>query len=148
MKGLLTIAATLGAAAAFAAPAGSSEWVTEHYTTLETWHSFADVGRPNPGQGGPGDIYVSQLRITTPDGATAGVANGVVINLRRPFLYSHWTAMLSKGTITLEGATSAAPGRHQLVIAGGTGRYEGARGTLSATDAGGNRTRIVLRYHR
>ena len=151
MKGLLlSIAATLGVTATLAAPAGTGEWVTERYTTLETWHSFADVGRPNPGTGGPGDIYVSQLRVTTPDGEKVGVANGVMVDLKPPFIASHWTAALPQGTLTLEGVTSEArgAGTQRLVITGGTGRYEAARGTLAATDAGANRAYVVLRYRR
>jgi Allene oxide cyclase barrel like domain len=148
VKALLTIAATLGVSATLAAPAGSNGWVTQRYHAAETWSAFADVGQRNPGRGGPADIYVSQLRLTTLDGTKVGVVNGYIVDLRAPMLYSHWTASLPDGTLTLEGATSEAPGRgpQRYAIVGGSGVYEGSHGTVTASDAGKDGVLVVVRY--
>jgi len=147
---LLTLVATLGVAGTLAAPAGSGGWTTERYYTEEVWHSFADVGKANPSSGGPADLYVSQLRLTTLDGRPSGMANGYSIDLRRPYVFSHWTATMAQGTLTLEGSMSQATnaGPQRLAIVGGSGRYEGAQGTVTVSDAGSGRSLAVLRFVR
>lgn len=151
MKGmLLALVATLGIAGTLATPAGSSGATTERYLATEVWHSFADIGKASASSGGPTDVDVAQLRLSTPDGRGAGVANGYSINLRRPYVFTHWTATLSRGTLTLEGVMSGAPkaGPQRLAIVGGTGRYEGAHGTVTVSDAGAGRTLAVVRFAR
>ena len=147
---LLTLAATIGIAGTLATPAGSNDWTTERYYASEVWHSFADVGKASPSSGGPADLYVSQLRLTTLDGRRAGIANGYSIRLRRPYVFEHWTASVAQGTLTLEGAMSQAPtaGPQRLAIVGGSGRYEGAHGTVTVTDAGSDRSLAVVRFAR
>ena len=149
MKGLLLlVAVTFGIGAMDAAPAGSSDPVTERYYAIETWSSFADLGRANPGRGGPADLSVSRLRLETPEGVRAGAAHGYVVGLRRPYVFSHWTAVLPNGTLTLEGATSGARGSgpQDFAIVGGSGDYLGAHGTVTASDAGKRGTLVVVRY--
>ena len=151
MKGLLLMLTALtGAAALYAAPAGSSDLVTERYYARETWSSFADLGPANPGRRGPADVVVSRLRLTTPDGVKAGLAHGYAVGLRRPYVFSHWTAFLATGTLTLEGvsADSPAAGPQDLTIVGGSGEYRDAHGTVTASDAGTRGTLVVLRYAR
>jgi hypothetical protein len=147
---LLTLVATLGVAGTLAAPAGSGGWTTERYYTNEVWHSFADVGKANPASGGPADLYVSQLRLTTVDGRRSGIANGYSIDLRRPYIFSHWTATMAQGTLTLEGAMSQAPnaGPQRLAIVGGSGRYDGVHGTVTVSDAGSGRSLVVVKFLR
>ena len=147
---LLALVATLGVAGAVAPPAGSSDATTERYLATEVWHSFADIGKVSPSSGGPSDVDVAQLRLSTPDGRRAGVANGYSVNLRRPYVFTHWTATLSRGTLTLEGVMSNAPraGSQWLAIVGGSGRYEGAHGTVTVSDAGPRRTLAVVRFAR
>jgi hypothetical protein len=147
---LLTLVATLGAAGILAPPAGSSGWTTERYYANEVWRSFADVGKANPSSGGPADLYVSQLRLTTLDGRRAGIANGYSVELRRPYVFGHWTSSVAQGTLSLEGAMSQAPtaGPQRLAIVGGSGRYEGAHGTVTVTDAGPDRSLAVVRFAR
>ncbi len=147
---LFTLAAMLGVAGTLATPAGSSGWITERYYTNEVWSSFADIGKANPSSGGPADVSVSQLRLSTRDGRRAGIANGYSVNLRRPFVFTHWTAVLARGTLTLEGSVSEAAkaGPQQLAIVGGSGRYDGAYGTITVTDAGAGRSLAVVRFAR
>jgi hypothetical protein len=150
MKRLLlttAAAALIALVAATALPASDDGVVTERYYAFETWSSVSDIGRPNPGRTGPGDVYISRQRLSTLDGRRAGTAHGYIVGLRAPFVFSHWTAMLPKGTLMLEGATSLrATGTQRFVIVGGSGGYDGAHGTVSVSDAGKNGSLAVVRY--
>ncbi|HEX2304036.1 MAG TPA: hypothetical protein VHH57_10475 [Gaiella sp.] len=150
MKRLLLTTAAAGLTmlvAATALPAGDDDVVTERYYAAETWSSFADTGRPNPGRAGPGDVYTSRLRLSTLDGTRVGTAHGYSVGLRAPFAFTHLTAMLPKGTLTLEGATNARTnGMQRFAIVGGTGGYDGARGSVSVSDAGKNGVLALLRF--
>lgn len=146
---LLTTAATglTALVATTALPAGGDGIVTERYYAVETWSSIADNGRPNPGRTGPGDVYLSRQRLTTLDGTRVGTAHGYIVGLRKPFMFSHWTALLPNGTLTLEGATRTGTNVTQrLVIVGGTGRYHGARGSVTVSDAGTKGGLAVVRF--
>lgn len=147
MKAKAILALSLVAAAAVVYTAGSSAnespWTVERYYTAETWNSFADIG----GKGaGPGDVYTSQQTLTTPDGKTVGLVNGYGINLHKPYVFFHWTATVDTGTLTLEGAINLRNKAATYAIEGGTGRYTGARGTVTLTDAGKNRSLATVRY--
>jgi hypothetical protein len=92
-------------------------------------------------------VNLSRQRLSALDGARVGTAHGYIVGLRAPYLFSHWTAMLPKGTLTLEGVTrSGANVSQRLVIVGGTGGYDGARGTVSVSDAGKKGALAVVRY--
>ncbi len=138
------------AAAAIASTTSSSAatpgWVVERYYTSETWSSFADVGKKD--NGGPGDIYTSQQSLKSLDGKRVGVVNGFGVNLHKPYVFFHWTAALGQGTLTAEGAIDLMDKSATYSIAGGTGRYAGARGTITITDAGKNRSLATVRYER
>jgi hypothetical protein len=140
---LLALAATLYASAS---PAASRAWTTERYYTHETWHAFADVGKKD--NGGPNDIYAAQQALETTDGATAGVINGYGVNLHPPYVFFHWTATLAGGTLTIESAVNLKNKTVVYPIDGGTGRYAGAHGTVTLTDAGNNRSLATVRYTR
>ena len=150
MKRLLLTTAVAGVAAlgaAAALPAGGDGIVTERYYAVETWRSIADSGRPNPGRPGPGDVYVSRQRLTALDGTRAGTAHGYLVGLRAPYAFSHWTASLPSGTLTLEGTLRPwSKASQRLVIVGGTGGYDGAQGTVAVSDAGTNGMLAVVRY--
>jgi hypothetical protein len=139
----LTLAATLYATASTAAPPA---WTTERYYTHETWHAFADVGKQD--NGGPADIYVAQQAVTGTDGTTVGTINGYGINLHPPYVFFHWTATLTGGTLSLESAIDLKNKTSTYAIAGGTGRYAGARGTVTLTDAGRKGALATIRYQR
>ena len=108
---LLAFAATLYATASTAA---SPAWTTERYYTLETWHAFADVGKKD--DGGPADIYAAQQALKSTDGATVGVVNGYGVNLHPPYVFFHWTATLTGGTLTLENRTDTRGCRARLTL--------------------------------
>jgi hypothetical protein len=150
MKRLLLTTAAAGLTALVATtalPAGGDGVVTERYYARETWSSLTDIGPANPGLMGAGDVYLSRQQLSALDGTRVGTAHGYIVGLRAPYVFSHWTAMLPKGTLILEGATNAGTSRAQrFVIVGGTGGYDGARGTVSASDAGKNGTLAVVRY--
>ena len=147
MKTMLLILAT-GAAIAVTYAAGSTAapngWTTEHYLTKETWHAFADVGKND--NGGPDDIYAAQQVVKNQSGQQVGVVNGYGINLHPPYVFFHWTANLHGGTLTLESAINLKTNPSTYPIEGGTGRYAGARGTVTLTDAGSKGTLVTVRY--
>jgi Allene oxide cyclase barrel like domain len=137
--------AIVAIAYATASSAGSSSWIVERYYTDETWHAFADIGAKN---GGPDDVYAAQQSLKTTDGRNVGVVNGYGVNLHPPYVFFHWTATLAPGTLTLESAVNLKNKVAPYPIAGGTGRYAGARGTVTLTDAGNKGALVTVRYTR
>jgi hypothetical protein len=149
MRTMLLLMATVGAVAVTyvaGSAAAPSTWTTEHYVTKETWHAFGDVGRKD--NGGPDDIYAAQQALTTGDGKQVGVVNGYGVNLRPPYVFFHWTAMLGTGTLTVEAAIDLKSKTAVYPIEGGTGRYVGAHGTVTLTDDGSTGTLVTVRYRR
>ena len=140
---VLAVAATLYATASSAAP---HAWTVERYYTAETWRAFADIGKKD--NGGPDDVYAAQQSVKTLDGSTVGVVNGYGVNLHAPYVFFHWTATLTGGSLTLEGAIDLKGKTATYPIEGGTGRYAGARGTVTLTDAGSKGTLATIRYRR
>jgi hypothetical protein len=139
--GMLAVAATLYAATSSAAP---QAWTVERYYTTETWHAFADIGKRD--NGGPDDVYAAQQSLKTLAGRTVGVVNGYGVNLHPPYVFFHWTAMFTGGSLTLESAVDLKGKPATYPIEGGTGRYAGVRGTVTLTDAGSEGTLATIRY--
>jgi hypothetical protein len=134
----------LGAIAYVSAPTvASPSWTLERYSTNETWHAFADIGTRSAG---PDDVYAAQRALKTLDGREVGTVNGYGVNLHPPYVYFHWTATLNGGTLTLESAVDLKSTTTTYPITGGTGRYAGARGTVTLTDAGNDRSLATVRY--
>lgn len=149
MKTMLLLMATVGAVVvtyAAQSAAAPNAWTTEHYLTKESWHAFADVGRKD--NGGPDDIYAAQQQLRSPDGHEVGTVNGYGVNLHRPYVFFHWTAQLRSGTLTVESAIDLRRKTAVYPIAGGTGRYAGALGTVVLTDAGSKGSLVTVRYRR
>jgi hypothetical protein len=146
MKAMLLLTATVAAVfvAYGATSEASSTWTTEHYVTKETWHSFADVGKKD--NGGPNDIYAAQQDLKTATGRRIGMVNGYGVNLHPPYVFFHWTATLDGGTLTLAAAVDLRKNPAVYPIEGGTGRYAGARGTVTLTDKGSHGTLVTVRY--
>jgi hypothetical protein len=129
--------------AASAATAGGT--TVERYYTAPTWSAFDDIGVKD--NGGPGDVFTAQQSLTMLDGTPTGVVNGYGINLHKPYVFFHWTASKNDGsTLTLMGAVSLHDKTTAYAIEGGTGRYDGARGTVTLTDAGKKGTLVTIRY--
>jgi hypothetical protein len=143
---LLLTAATAAAAVTYAGTtaAAPTTWRTEHYLTKETWHAFADVGPQD--NGGPDDIYAAQQSLSSLNGRRVGVVNGYGVNLHPPYVFFHWTAALRGATLTVAGAIDVRARKAVYPIEGGTGRYAGARGTVTLTDGGSRGTFVTVRY--
>jgi len=147
VKTLLLLIATAGVVAvgyAATTRAASSPWATERYVTRETWHSFADVGKKD--NGGPDDIYAAQQTLENENGRQVGIVNGYGVNLHPPYVFFHWTAKLHGGTLTIASAIDLQAHSSVYPIEGGTGRYAGARGTVTLTDDGSQGTHVTVRY--
>jgi hypothetical protein len=144
--GLLLIATVGVIAVGYAATteAASNPWTTEQYFTQETWHSFADIGKKD--NGGPNDIYVAQQSLNTAAGRRVGSVNGYGVNLHPPYVFFHWTATLSGGTLTIASAIDLKASPSVYPIDGGTGRYAGVRGTVTLTDGRSRGIRVTIRY--
>jgi Dirigent-like protein len=140
---LVAVAVTVYSTASTAA---APPWAVERYYTTETWHAFADVGKKD--NGGPDDVYVAQQTLETPAGTSVGVVNGYGVNLHAPYVFFHWTAALSGGTLTIEGAVNLRKKTTVYAIAGGTGRFAAAQGTVTLTDAGSKGALATIRYTR
>jgi hypothetical protein len=119
---------------------------TEKYYAKETSHYFADIGKKD--NGGPDDVYVSQQTLRSLSGALVGSVVGYGVNLRRPYVFFHYTGTDQKGSITLEGAVNLRQKTETYVISGGTAGYAGAEGTVTSTDAGAKGTLVVIRYRK
>jgi hypothetical protein len=143
---LAAVLAAVAIASATNSSAATPGWIVERYYTSETWSSFADVGKKD--NGGPGDVYTSQQSLKSLDGKRVGVVNGFGVNLHKPYVFFHWTAALGEGTLTVESAVDLMDKSATYPIAGGTGRYTGARGTITIADAGENRSLATVRYQR
>ena len=120
----------VGAVTAPAAPTTGP--ATERYYVSESWHAFSGI----PGKGKPTDIYTFQSALTTQKGKKTGTVNGYAINLRPPFVAWSLTAIVPGGTLTMASVVNQESKPRVLVISGGTGRYLGAGGTVTLTDAG------------
>lgn len=148
-KAALGVAAVVIAVGVWAATssATTSGAAVERYYTAPTWSAFADIGVKD--NGGPGDVFTAQQSLRTVDGTSVGVVNGYGINLHKPYVFFHWTAALDDGsTLTLMGAVSLHDKVTVYAIEGGTGRYDGARGTVTLSDAGKKGTLVVVHYRR
>jgi hypothetical protein len=141
---LVAAAAAIAVSSVTGSAAAPTVWTTEHYVTKETWHAFADVGTKD--NGGPDDIYAAQQTLKSTDGHVVGVVNGYGVNLHPPYVFFHWTATVRGGSLTLASAIDLSAKTTVYPIEGGTGRYAGARGTVTLTDDGSKGSLVTLRY--
>ena len=145
VMGAAAILAAVGGVYATVSPAKTTTWTEERYYTAQTWSAFADVGSKGAG---PGDIFVAQQSLKDGDGRSTGMINGFGVNLHPPFVFFHWTATLATGSVTVERAVNLRSATTTYPITGGTGRYDGVRGTVTVSDAGKKGSLAVLRYER
>jgi hypothetical protein len=134
-----TSAAAALAAAALMASAGSAQAppTTLHLVgTSQKSAGFAPKRAPRPGDRlGFGD------RITGDD---TGYDRAVCTIVGRPQILCTIQVQLSKGTLTVQGMLPERANRTPVAITGGTGAYDGARGTALATDHGNGQTDIDI----
>ncbi len=140
MKTRLSVGLGAGAAAALAtaalmAGAGSAQTpaTSLHLVgTSQKGAGFMPKGAPRQGDRlGFGD------RITGDD---TGYDRGVCTIVGRPQILCTIQVQLSKGTLTVQGMLPQRANRTPVAITGGTGAYNGARGTALATDHGNGQT--------
>jgi hypothetical protein len=134
-----TTAATALAAAALMASAGSAQAppTTLHLVgTAQKSAGFMPKGAPRPGDRvGFGD------RIAGDD---TGYDRGVCTVVGKPQILCTLQVQLSKGTLTAQGMLPERANKTPVAITGGTGAYDGARGTALATDHGNGQTDIDI----
>ena len=144
MKTRLSVGLGAGAAAALAtaalmAGAGSAQTPAASLHLVGTSQKsagFMPKGAPRLGDRlGFGD------RITGDD---TGYDRGVCTIVGKPQILCTIQVQLSKGTLIAQGMLPERANRTPVAITGGTGAYNGARGTALATDHGNGRTDIDI----
>ena len=144
MKTRLSLGLGAGAAAALAtaalmASAGSAQAppTTLHLVSTSQKHAgFMPKGAPRLGDRlGFGD------RITGDD---TGYDRAACTIVGRPQLLCTIQVQLSKGTLTVQGMLPECANRTPVAITGGTGAYDGARGTALVTDSSPTQTEVEI----
>jgi len=144
MKNRLSLGLGAGAAAALAtaalmASAGSAQsppTALHLVSTSQKNVGFAPQGTPRQGDRlGFGD------RITGDD---TGYDRAVCTIVGRPQLLCTIQVQLSKGTLTVQGMLPERANKVPVAITGGTGAYDGARGTALVTDTSPSRTDVEI----
>jgi len=144
MKTRLSLGLGAGTAAALAtaalmASAGSAQAppTTLHLVSTSQKHAgFMPKGAPRLGDRlGFGD------RITGDD---TGYDRAACTIVGRPQLLCTIQVQLSKGTLTVQGMLPERANRTPVAITGGTGAYDGARGTALVTDTSASRTDVEI----
>jgi hypothetical protein len=136
----LTAGAAAAAAAAVIATAGSAQPpvapTTLHLVSKnQKGIGFGGTGRPRQGaRFGFGDTLT---------GDDTGVDRGVCTLLGRQALCTV-VLRLSRGTLTGEGLLRERVKNAPFAVTGGTGAYDGARGTAIVTDVNSSTTRLTI----
>ena len=138
--GLVSAGATAVAlAAGFAGPGAAESSGTELHLT-GTFQK--NVGFFPKRHHGPGDRFGFGMKIAGDD---SGVSRGVCTIVGGPggLPCTTWVK-LSKGTLELQGLSPERSRNTPIAVVGGTGAYNGARGTAFATDKSQTTTSIVV----
>lgn len=77
-------------------------------------------------------------------GDDSGTSRGVCTVIGKPALLCTLQVQLSKGTLTAQGSLPQRARNRPVAITGGTGAYNGARGTALVTDVNPNTTNINI----
>ena len=137
--GLGTGAAAALATAALMAGAGSAQ-------TPATSLHFVSTSQKNAGfmpKGAPhlGDRLGFGDRISGDD---TGFDRGVCTIVGKPQILCTIQVQLSKGTLTVQGMLPERANKTPVAVTGGTGAYNGARGTALVTDHGNGQTDVEI----
>jgi hypothetical protein len=127
---------TGGAVAVGAASAGTADATTAARTTRYVAHdiqgnfAMADLAEPHGQNPDIGDLLAFTQRLTR-GGHTVGRVSNVAIGAdhQRALFHSTGTMSLAHGTVEFGGLVPQAS-EFTLAVTGGTGRFEGAAGTL------------------
>jgi hypothetical protein len=138
--GLAAAVTAAGCAAVLAGPGAAQTSGTELHllaTSQKSASFFPKHRHPLPGdQLGFGDKVA---------GDDTGITRAVctILNGGSGLPCTVWVK-LSKGTLALQGMLPEKARNAPIAVTGGTGAYNGARGTAYATDLGSSKTRIVV----
>lgn len=142
---VLVVAAVVALVAAFvelrpsAAQTGPSQI---RVTARQVESASIDLGRRGPS---PGDMQISAAQVfnvrVTP--RPIGTWELVCTTVRGISRHCRGTVVLPRGNVIVAGTMRHRP-LYQLAVIGGTGLYDGARGTITVTRLGTNPTRDLL----
>jgi allene oxide cyclase-like protein len=104
-------------------------------------HGQPSVGFMPKGAPRQGDRFGFGDTIT---GSDTGTDRGVCTFIGKAAALCTVQVQLSKGTISAQGLLGQNSHNAPVAVTGGTGAYDGARGTASVTDLPGNRSHIVV----
>jgi len=134
----------LGCAAAVAATAvvaGASSAQPAGQSLVLNAHGQSSVGFEPKGAPAQGDRFGFGDTIT---GTDSGTDRGVCTFIGGASALCTVQVQLSRGTLSAQGLLGQRSHSAPVAIVGGTGAYDGARGTALVTDLPGNRSRIVV----
>jgi hypothetical protein len=138
--GLATAVAAAAAGAALAGPGEAQTSGTELHLTATSQKSAGFF--PKHRHAVPGDLVGFGDKVTGDDtGITRAVCT--IVGGGRGLPCTIWVK-LSKGTLAFEGMLPEKSHDAPIAVVGGTGAYNGARGTAYATDTGPSKTKIVV----
>jgi hypothetical protein len=137
----LAVPALLGTAGAQSGPPPGT--LELHQLERDVRSAFVDA--PPRRRESAGDTFTVSGRVRDAAGRPAGTAQAVFTQTRRGAAQGSATLALSGGQIVIAGGLAGGDGDDTLVIAGGSGAYSGASGTVRITEGRG-RTSSVFSF--
>jgi hypothetical protein len=128
------IAAVVAAGGASIARAGGTPAHGEFVLT-ETTTARASVDVDRSGTSSPGDAFIFHSVLTNAAGTTVGSVDGHCVVLLGGRNLCHSVVALERGTLSTTFVAAGGSATLAISIDGGTGRYDRARGQITATRA-------------
>lgn len=147
--GVALVAAVPGVAIAAGGVGAGSDNGAGHVRLVLLDHTVETGGIDNhTGNNFDGSTFTFHDVLSTPSGRAAGTADGeftVTASLHPPGLSEGTaTATLRNGSITVQGVAPENATAFSIAVTGGTGRYEGAGGTLTVHQLNDTNARLVF----
>jgi hypothetical protein len=147
---LLAAAALGGASALAAAPPGTVPVLKFVEREQPNAGGFFDAPPAAAGEGdiSPGDTFYGVSRLYSPKGRPIGRDQVMCAFVdRRGFAECGATVILARGSIHLRAGLrfTEGPGKFTVAVIGGTGAFEGVRGSSLITDRGNGRSDFTMR---
>jgi hypothetical protein len=105
------------------------------FVLTETTTARASVDVDRSGTSSPGDAFLFHSVLTNSAGATVGSVNGHCVTLMGGRVLCHSVVSLAHGTLSTTFVAAGGSATLRISIDGGTGRYDRARGQITATRA-------------
>jgi hypothetical protein len=128
------IAAVVAAGGASMARAGGTP-VHGNFVLTETTTARASVDVDRSGTSSPGDAFIFHSVLTNAAGTAVGSVDGHCVVLLGGRNLCHSVVALERGTLSTTFVAAAGSATLAISIDGGTGRYDRARGQITATRA-------------